>query len=152
MHTVASDVPEQSVERAARQFPPILKVKITVIRLNVSKPVEKIRLIDPPQFFDFHLPHHAGGFVGERCRGRNLGQRTGHGHGQQFLTQSGRMRGASLLGHPVEEINRLEVLAVPVIAAETALGGLVPRLGVAIRMMVRVRADHAGPALRIRAL
>ena len=149
VNRLAVNVAEQGVEGATGQLAPVLHVEVGVIVLYVREAAPPFGLFDAAKLFTVNLGDDARGLVGIVGRGRELGQRRVHGLRQQLFTQAWGVRGAAIVGHPLQEQTRVEVNAMGMQAAIGAVGGHVAAFGVAVGVLCVVGADDARPAFAV---
>ena len=149
MDRPAVNVTKQRVENVARQFRARHHVKIAVVRLDIGKALEPFGLLQPSGFLALNFLDDSRSLIWERFGRLNFLRHQLHAFGDQFIAQPRHDLGAIVLGNPVQERAAVNVLAVPMIAAERAVQRLVARLYVAVRMRLMVRADNPAPALII---
>ena len=137
------------VEIGARHLAALMQVEICVIADQVRPALPPVRLLDAPGLAAVHLGHHGGGLSGQRWRGLEHADGLLHGALQQLLAQARHMPRAALLGHPRKETRAVKVDAVRVQAAERPPAGQIAALGVAVGVLVGLRAHHAHPALAV---
>ena len=146
----ALDMPVERIERAARDFATLKHVKVRVIILQIGKALEPFAFrqsaeLTPADFLDHDLRR-----VGERLGRRDLGQRRLHGQRQQVIAQAVARLRAALVLDPAQEALAAPIAAVLVETIIGAVDGVIPALGVMVRVLGVVRAHDARPTLAVR--